>query len=76
MHLYLLPSHIGTTLNIKDDALQAAKELAAREKKVIGQVIFHRLRKGVHVPAPNIRARTRPQPESATRFVLSSVRGR
>jgi uncharacterized heparinase superfamily protein len=36
-----------TTLEIDDDVLGAAKELAAREKKTAGQVISELARKGI-----------------------------
>lgn len=37
-----------TTLEIDDDVLGAAKELAAREKKTAGQVISELARRGIH----------------------------
>ena len=41
-----------TTLDIDDDVLQAAKELAAAEKKTAGQVISELARKGLTHPGP------------------------
>ena len=37
-----------TTLEIDDDILGAAKELAAREKKTAGKVISELARRGIH----------------------------
>jgi hypothetical protein len=37
-----------TTLNIADDVLMAARELAQREKKTAGQVISELARRGLH----------------------------
>ncbi len=39
-----------TTLDIDTDVLQAAKELARREKKTTGQVISELARKGLTAP--------------------------
>lgn len=39
-----------TTLEIDDDILGAAKELAAREKKTAGKVISELARKGIDAP--------------------------
>jgi hypothetical protein len=39
-----------TTLDIDDDVLLAAKELAAREKKTAGQVLSDLARRGIHAP--------------------------
>ncbi len=36
-----------TTLDIEEDILFAAKEMARREKKTVGQVIFELARKGL-----------------------------
>jgi len=41
-----------TTLEIDEDVLRAAKELARREKKTAGQVISDLARKGIHAPHP------------------------
>ena len=38
-----------TTLEIDDDVLGAAKELAARENKTAGKVISDLARKGIHI---------------------------
>lgn len=43
-----------TTLDIDDDVLQAAKELAAKEKRSAGAVISELARRGFHV-APDAR---------------------
>ena len=40
-----------TTLEIDDDILAAAKELAGREKKTAGKVISDLARKGIQMPA-------------------------
>jgi hypothetical protein len=40
-----------TTLEIDDDVLGAAKELAAREKKTAGKVISELARKGIYAHA-------------------------
>ena len=39
-----------TTLDIDDDVLQAAKQLAARERKTAGQVLSELARRGIHAP--------------------------
>ncbi len=39
-----------TTLDIDDDVLQAAKEIARREKKTVGQVISTLARKALTAP--------------------------
>jgi hypothetical protein len=41
-----------TTLDIEDDVLQAAKELAQREGVTAGQVISTLARRGLAAPAP------------------------
>lgn len=46
-----------TTLDIKDDVLFAAKDLARREKKTAGQIISELARKGLAGAAPALRAR-------------------
>lgn len=43
----LLGHHMRTTLAIDDDVLAAAKHLAARESKSIGEVISHLARQGL-----------------------------
>ena len=40
-----------TTLDIDDDVLQAAKELAAREQKTAGKLISEWARRGLRGPA-------------------------
>ena len=46
-----------TTLDIDDDVLQAAKQLAAREKKTAGQVLSELARRGIHAPrTPSVSA--------------------
>jgi hypothetical protein len=40
---------VRTTLDIADDVLQAAKELARREKRTAGQVLSDLARKGLTV---------------------------
>ncbi len=41
-----------TTLDLDEDVLNAAKELAARENKTAGEVISELARKGIHSPKP------------------------
>ncbi|MEK7953555.1 hypothetical protein [Luteolibacter soli] len=43
-----------TTLDIEDDILQAAKELAAKEKSTAGEVISRLARKGLLSPVSQI----------------------
>ena len=50
-----------TTLDIEDDVLQAAKELAQREGGTAGQVISTLARRGLAAPA------TKPKKSSGTR---------
>jgi hypothetical protein len=45
-----------TTLDIDDDVLQAAKELARAEKKTAGQVLSELARKGLTTPRGSNRA--------------------
>ncbi len=40
-----------TTLDIDDDVLFAAKELAAKERKTAGKVLSEFFRRGLHAPA-------------------------
>jgi hypothetical protein len=47
-----------TTLDIDDDVLQAAKELAGMQKKTAGQILSELARKAL-APAPQSRARIR-----------------
>lgn len=42
-----------TTLDIDDDVLFAAKELAAKESKTAGKVLSEIFRRGIQVGAPN-----------------------
>jgi hypothetical protein len=44
-----------TTLDIADDVLQAAKELARRQKKTAGQVLSELARKALSAEAPRRR---------------------
>jgi len=44
-----------TTLDIDDDVLRAAKELARREKKTAGAVISELTRKALTAPPPSVR---------------------
>ena len=41
-----------TTLDIDDDVLLAAKELAARERKTAGKVLSELARRGIQAPRP------------------------
>jgi hypothetical protein len=43
-----------TTLDIEDDILQAAKELAARERSTAGAVISRLAREGLQQPAKGV----------------------
>ena len=47
-----------TTLEIDNDVLEAAKELARRENKTAGKVISELARKGIHVSDGAKRRRT------------------
>lgn len=50
-----------TTLDIDDDLLIAAKELARRERSTAGQVVSRLLRQSLTgVPASNVASRARP----------------
>ena len=40
-----------TTLNIDDDVLSAAKELAAKERKTAGKILSEFFRRALHAPA-------------------------
>ena len=42
-----------TTLDIDEDVLLAAKELAARGQTTAGKVLSDLARRGIHAPAPN-----------------------
>jgi hypothetical protein len=46
-----------TTLDIADDVLQAAKELAAVQGRTMGEVVSALARKGLSSPAPASRTR-------------------
>ena len=46
-----------TTLDIEDDILQAAKELAQREQRTLGQVLSELARRGLAAPAGERRRR-------------------
>lgn len=46
-----------TTLEIDDDVLQAAKDLAAREGKTAGRVISDLARRGIQLPTRPSRGR-------------------
>jgi hypothetical protein len=46
-----------TTLDIDDDVLQAAKEIAASERSTTGKVISDLARKGLTPPKPKVRFR-------------------
>jgi len=48
-----------TTLDIEDDVLQAAKELAQRKGSTAGQVISELARRGLTLPADEGRNRSR-----------------
>jgi hypothetical protein len=48
-----------TTLDIEDDILQAAKELAAKEGTTAGKILSQLARKGLHSPAQGKETRVR-----------------
>jgi hypothetical protein len=48
---------VRTTLDIDDDVLRAAKELARREKKTAGKIISELVRRALGAPATNHAAR-------------------
>jgi hypothetical protein len=48
---------VRTTLDIDDDVLRAAKELARREKKTAGKIISELVRRALGTPATNRTAR-------------------
>jgi hypothetical protein len=50
-------SGMRTTLELDDDLLQAAKEIAALHRKTAGQVVSELLRKALHPPASSKRVR-------------------
>jgi hypothetical protein len=41
-----------TTLDIDDDVLEAAKEVARRERKTLGEAVSRLARAGLNAPAP------------------------
>ena len=45
-----------TTLDIDDDVLFAAKEIARREKKTIGKVVSEQARRAFHIPTHSLQA--------------------
>jgi hypothetical protein len=45
-----------TTLDIADDVLVVAKEVAAREKKSIGEIVSAFARQGLHAPQGSVSA--------------------
>ena len=47
MHLHHCGSIVRTTLDVDDDVLASAKEIALREKKTAGQVLSELARKGL-----------------------------
>jgi hypothetical protein len=48
-----------TTLDIEDDVLKAAKELAEREHRSTGKVLSDLARRGLAVPARSTKSRAR-----------------
>lgn len=48
---------LRTTLSIDEDVLSAAKELAARQQKTIGEVISAYARQGMRPEAPSAKMR-------------------
>jgi len=61
-----------TTLDIADDVLQAARELARREKKTIGEVVSELARSALTAPP---RALTTREPRAAYGFRPFPKRG-
>ena len=55
-----------TTLNIDDDVLSAAKELAAKERKTAGKILSEFFRRALHAPAA---ARSKA---SATKYLMKN----
>jgi hypothetical protein len=43
---------VRTTLDIADDVLYAAKEVARRDKKTLGQIVSELMRRGLSSPTP------------------------
>jgi len=50
---------VRTTLDIEDDVLRAAKELAERENRTTGKVLSDLARRGLTVPVRSARNRAR-----------------
>jgi hypothetical protein len=48
-----------TTLDIEDDVLQAAKELAAKERSTAGKILSELARKGLHASKNSVPKRIR-----------------
>jgi hypothetical protein len=63
-----------TTLDIADDVLLAARELARREKKSVGRVISELARRALRAPQPRIVAGA-PEPEEFFGFRPLPSRG-
>ena len=61
-----------TTLDIADDVLVVAKEVALREKKSIGEIVSALARQGLRAPNPVATSRTRASP-SANAKVLADL---
>lgn len=69
-----------TTLTIDDDILQAAKEIAVKEKKTAGTVLSELARKGfslpqiTHPPTPRTRNGVEMFPRRGEQVTLAHVR--
>ena len=63
-----------TTLDIADDILFAAKELARREKKSIGQVISELARRAFANPAEPSRDGSGAPPQVSERLAIYGIR--
>jgi hypothetical protein len=63
---------VRTTLDIDDDVLHAAKDLARRERKTAGEVISELARRGLTNPLP---ARTTKEPRAVYGFRPFPSRG-
>lgn len=50
-----------TTLDIDDDVLQAAKELAASQKSTAGRILSEYFRRGLHAPAVGQAGKVEPE---------------
>ena len=69
---------VRTTLDIADDVLQAAKELASLRGATAGQIISELARKGLQTPGPAARVRNgvpllSPRPPGAPRPTMALV---